>query len=84
MKLDSKTKRFFYNNSIYHESTFELDEKSLLQLPNVDFKFKRTPAYEIPGLKQAKSRADTSDRQELYRKIITGKQKVHSIKEILM
>jgi len=27
---------------------------------------------------------DASERQELYRKIITGKEKVHSLKEILM
>lgn len=49
IRLNNKVKRFHLNNSIYHESAFELDEKALLTVPSTEIKFRRMPSHLIPG-----------------------------------
>jgi hypothetical protein len=79
IKLNNKVKRFNINNSIYHESVFEPDEKSLLSIPSTDIKFRRVPSHLIPGDLNLKL---DLDRTELYRKIIAGKEKVKTLKHV--
>lgn len=83
IKLNNKVKRFYLNNSIYHESAFELDEKTLLSIPSTEIKYRRVPSHVIPGTMNILGTDPQRDRTELYKKIIAGKQKVSTLKQVL-
>ena len=79
----SKTPRF-NANSFYGEKPFLKNERpSPRPVPSPDFGFERSPSHIFPGLKRALDPVYLSDKKALFKKIIQGKERVSSFRDLL-
>ena len=78
----SKTPRF-HADSYLGEKPFLKEQPSPRPIQDANHTFQRSPSHVFPGLKKALNPEYLEDKKSLFKKIIQGKEKVSSFRDLL-